>query len=104
MPGRHNYRMPLYSLAKSLVPELVRILAVELASSGHRVTGIVFDVIEAGMNQRLSASAKIAHANRSPSGRLPSGDDAAAQVEWILSSPGWLASGATVTLSGGALP
>jgi NAD(P)-dependent dehydrogenase (short-subunit alcohol dehydrogenase family)/acyl dehydratase len=104
MPGRHNYRMPLYSLAKSIVPELVRILAVELASSGHRVTGVVFDVIEAGMNQRLSASAKIAHANRSPSGRLPSGDDAAAQLEWILSSPGWLASGATVTLSGGALP
>jgi NAD(P)-dependent dehydrogenase (short-subunit alcohol dehydrogenase family) len=104
MPGRHNYRMPLYSLAKSLVPELVRILAVELAPSAHRATGIVFDVIEAGMNQRLSAATRIAHTNRSPSGRLPSGDDAAAQVEWILSSPGWLASGATVTLSGGALP
>jgi 3-hydroxybutyryl-CoA dehydratase len=103
-PGRHNYRMPLYTLAKALVPELVKILALELAISGHRVTGVVFDVIEAGMNQRLSAAAKVAHADRSPAGKLPSADDAVAQLEWILASPGWLASGATITLSGGALP
>lgn len=104
MPGRHNYRMPLYTLSKSLVPELVRILAVELAATSHRAMGVVFDVIETGMNQRLSASARIAHANRAPSGQLPSADDAAAQLEWMLAGPGWLASGATVTLSGGALP
>jgi 3-hydroxybutyryl-CoA dehydratase len=103
-PGRHNYRMPLYSLAKALVPELVRILAVELAASGHRITGVVFDVIETGMNQRLSAAAKVAHADRSPMGKLPTADEAAAQIEWILANPGWLASGATITLSGGALP
>ena len=103
-PGRHNYRMPLYTLAKTLVPELVRILAVELGASGHRVTGVVFDVIETGMNQRLSAAAKVAHADRSPAGKLPSADEAATQLEWILAAPGWLASGATVTLSGGALP
>jgi acyl dehydratase/NAD(P)-dependent dehydrogenase (short-subunit alcohol dehydrogenase family) len=103
-PGRHNYRMPLYSLAKALVPELVRILALELAASGHRITGVVFDVIETGMNERLSAAAKVAHADRSPVGKLPSADDAAAQLEWILANPGWLASGATVALSGGALP
>jgi NAD(P)-dependent dehydrogenase (short-subunit alcohol dehydrogenase family) len=104
LPGRHNYRMPLYTLAKALVPEVVRILALELAASGRRVTGVVFDVIEAGMNQRLGAAAKIAHADRSPAGKLPSGDEAAAQLEWILANPGWLASGATITLSGGALP
>jgi len=104
LPGRHNYRMPLYTLAKALVPELVRILALELAASGHRITGVVFDVIEAGMNQRLSAAAKVAHADRSPAGKLPSADEAAAQIEWILANPGWLASGATITLSGGALP
>jgi 3-hydroxybutyryl-CoA dehydratase len=104
LPGRHNYRMPLYSLAKALVPELVRILALELAASGHRITGVVFDVIETGMNERLSAAAKVAHADRSPVGELPSADDAAAQVEWVLANPGWLASGATITLSGGALP
>jgi len=104
LPGRHNYRMPLYTLAKALVPEVVRILALELAASGHRITGVVFDVIEAGMNQRLSAATKVAHADRSPAGKLPSADDAAAQLEWILTNPGWLASGATITLSGGALP
>ena len=104
LPGRHNYRMPLYTLAKALVPDLVRILALELAASGHRVTGVVFDVVEAGMNQRLSAAARVAHADRSPAGKLPSADEAAAQLEWILASPGWLASGATITLSGGALP
>jgi NAD(P)-dependent dehydrogenase (short-subunit alcohol dehydrogenase family) len=104
LPGRHNYRMPLYTLAKTLVPELVRILALELAASGHRITGVVFDVIEAGMNLRLSAAAKVAHADRSPAGKLPSADDAAAQLEWVLANPGWLASGATITLSGGALP
>jgi 3-hydroxybutyryl-CoA dehydratase len=103
-PGRHNYRMPLYSLAKSLIPALVKILALELASSGHRVTGLIFDVVEAGMNQRLSAAARVAHADRSPTGRLPTADDAAEQLAWVLASPGWLASGATITLSGGALP
>lgn len=104
LPGRHNYRMPLYSLAKCLVPELARVLAIELAGTQQRATAVVFDVIEAGMNQRLSASAKIAHANRAPSGRLPTASDAAAQIEWVLSNPGWLASGSTITLSGGALP
>ena len=32
-PGRHNYRMPLYTLSKSLVPTLCRVLATELAAS-----------------------------------------------------------------------
>jgi hypothetical protein len=56
------------------------------------------------MNQRLSAAAKVTHADRSPAGKLPSADDAAAQLEWILANRGSLASGATITLSGGALP
>src|SRR4030095_1540545 len=104
LPGRHNYRMPLYTLAKALVPELVRILALELAGSGHRITGVVFDVIEAGINAPPGAAAKVPHADRSPAGKLPSADDAAAHLEWVLANPGWLASGATITLSGGALP
>jgi len=56
------------------------------------------------MNQRLSAAAKVAHVNRSPVERQPSADEAAGQLEWILGSPGWLASGATITLSARALP
>ncbi len=104
LPGRHNYRSPLYSLAKTLVPELARILALELGAGGRRVLALVFDVIEAGMNQRLSKTARMAHASRSPTGQLPSGAEAAAQIGWVLSNRSSLLSGATITLSGGAMP
>lgn len=103
-PGRHNYRMPLYSLAKSLVPDLTRILALELAPSTRRCAAIVFDVVEAGMNARISAGARIAHADRSPFGRLATAAEAAAQVAWVLDNAGFLASGATLTLTGAAAP
>jgi acyl dehydratase/NAD(P)-dependent dehydrogenase (short-subunit alcohol dehydrogenase family) len=103
-PGRHNYRMPLYTLGKALVPDLARILAVELGGSGRRCAAVVFDVVEAGMNQRLSRGARVAHADRSPSGRLPSAAEAADQLAWVLENRSSLLSGATLTLSGGALP
>ena len=104
MPGRHGYRAPLYTLGKALVPELARILAVELAPSRTRCVAVVFDVIDAGMNANLGARARLAHVDRSPVGRIPSGAEAAAQVGWLLENPNFLLSGATITLSGGALP
>lgn len=103
-PGRHNYRMPLYSLAKAMIPELGRILATELAASGKRCVSITFDVIDGGMNKRLSPSARLAHADRSPSGVLPSTDEAAAQIEWVLDNASVLVSGATLALTGAAAP
>ena len=103
-PGRHNYRMPLYSLSKALIPELSRILATELASSNKRCAAITYDVIDGGMNQRLSPSARLAHADRAPSGMLPSTDDAAAQIEWVLNNASFLVSGATFALTGSAAP
>ena len=103
-PGRHNYRLPLYSLGKSLVPTLARILAVELAASGHRVVAVVFDVIAGGMNSTLSPAIQQAHADRTPYGRLPNPDEAAEQVAWVLENRSRLVSGATLVLSGGALP
>jgi len=103
-PGRHGYRAPLYSLGKTLMPELARVLAVELGSVQMRCVAVVFDVIEAGMNAHLTSRARLAHVDRSPVGRLPSGADAASQIEWILSNRSFLLSGATVTLTGGALP
>lgn len=103
-PGRHNYRMPLYSLSKTLVPELGRILATELAASNKRCASITYDVIDGGMNKRLSPSARVAHADRSPSGVLPSMDEAAAQIEWVLDNASFLVSGATLTLTGAAAP
>lgn len=103
-PGRHNYRMPLYSLAKALIPTLCGILAVELGASGQRCAAAIFDVIDAGMNKAMSARARLAHEDRSPVGRLASADDAAAQLEWMIANRSFLLSGATITLSGGSLP
>jgi NAD(P)-dependent dehydrogenase (short-subunit alcohol dehydrogenase family) len=103
-PGRHNYRSPLYTLGKSLIPPLTRILAVELGPSGRRCASVVFDAIEAGMNKGMSAQAKVAHESRSPVGMLPTADEAASQLLWVLSNSSFLVSGTTVTLSGGAIP
>jgi acyl dehydratase/NAD(P)-dependent dehydrogenase (short-subunit alcohol dehydrogenase family) len=102
--GRHNYRGPLYSLGKSLIPPLCRILAVELGATGHRCVGVVFDVVDAGMNERMNATTRVAHQDRAPSGRIPTAQDAADQLAWVIDNTSFLMSGATVTLSGGALP
>ena len=103
-PGRHAYRMPLYTLGKSLLPTLTRALAIELAGSGKRCITASFDVIDGGMNSRISATGRRGHADRVPSGMLPSVDDAARQLMWVLDNRSTLVSGATLTLSGGALP
>jgi acyl dehydratase/NAD(P)-dependent dehydrogenase (short-subunit alcohol dehydrogenase family) len=103
-PGRHNYRMPLYTLAKSIIPALCRILAVELGVSGQRCAAAIFDVVDAGMNKGMSARTRVAHEDRSPVGRLASAEEAAAQLDWMIANRSFLLSGATLTLSGGALP
>lgn len=103
-PGRHNYRMPLYTLAKALIPVLCRILAVELGASGQRCAAVTFDVIDSGMNKAMSPQARLAHADRAPTGALPGAADAAEQLVWMLSNRSFLLSGATIALSGGALP
>lgn len=103
-PGRHNWRSPLYSLSKSLVPTLVKVLAVELGALNQRCQGIVFDVIDGGMNGAMREAVRLAHADRSPHGVLASSDDAAGQVEWVLDNASHLVSGAVISLSGGALP
>jgi NAD(P)-dependent dehydrogenase (short-subunit alcohol dehydrogenase family) len=103
-PGRHLYRTPLYTLSKSLIPTLTQILAVELADSTRRCVAVTFDVIEAGMNKRLTPAIRAMHADRAPSGQLPGADDAAAQIEWVLANRSFMASGATIDLSGAAIP
>ncbi len=102
--GRHNFRMPLYSLGKSMIPTLTHALAVELGAHGQRCIGISYDVIDAGMNQRMTRSSRAAHAGRTPSGVLPTAVDAAAQVAWVLGNRSNLLSGAMLSLTGGALP
>jgi acyl dehydratase/NAD(P)-dependent dehydrogenase (short-subunit alcohol dehydrogenase family) len=103
-PGRHLYRMPLYTLAKSLVPTLARVLAVELAGNSQRCIAVTFDVIDAGMNKQLTPAIRAMHADRAPSGELPSAEHAAEQIAWVLGNRSFLASGATIDLSGAAIP
>jgi acyl dehydratase/NAD(P)-dependent dehydrogenase (short-subunit alcohol dehydrogenase family) len=103
-PGAHGYRSPLYSAAKSTIPSLARTLAFELAPKRMRCVAVVFDIVRGGMNAGMSDATALAHADRTPSGELPSADDVAAQIEWVLGNQSALVSGATITLSGGALP
>lgn len=103
-PGRHNWRMPLYSLAKSLVPTLVGILATELGAKQLRCVGLVLDVIDGGMNAGMRDAVKLAHSDRSPSGVLPGPSDVAGEIDWVLSNSSMLVSGAVLNLSGGAAP
>jgi 3-hydroxybutyryl-CoA dehydratase len=103
-PGRHGYRAPLYTLGKGLIPELTRILSMELAPARMRCAAVVFDVVETGMNAHLAPRARLAHVDRSPMGRLPDAAEAAGQLEWLLANKSFLMSGATITLTGGALP
>ena len=102
--GRHNYRNPLYSLGKTLIPALVRILAVELGTNERRCIGVEFDVLDGGMNAGLKPGLKLSHANRSPRGLLATLEDAAGQIEWILANRSSLASGAVIRLTSGSMP
>ena len=103
--GRHNWRMPLYSLSKALIPTLVEVLALELGARNLRCLGVVYDVLEgAGMNAGMRDAIKLAHADRSPFGMLATPEEAACQVAWVLDNSSHLVSGAVISLSGGALP
>ena len=103
-PGRHNYRMPLYTLSKALVGMLSRVLSVELADTTHRCIAVRFDVLDGGMNKQLSPAIRAMHADRAPSGRLPTMDEAAEQIAWVLDNRSFLISGSTIDLTGSAIP
>ena len=103
-PRRHNFRMPLYSLSKSMIPSLTNILAMELAPHNRRCVSVVFDVIDGGMNKDLNEAGRISHGDRSPTGEIATPEAAAAQIKWLLENQSHLISGASVSLSGGAMP
>ncbi|MBF0295854.1 MAG: SDR family oxidoreductase [Magnetococcales bacterium] len=104
-PGWHHYRMPLYSLAKSLIPTLTRILALELGAGGRKCMSLILDIIEGpGMNAGIHPAILRKHADRSPFGRLITPGEAAAQIRWLLDNPSLFTSGAVLNLSGGMVP
>jgi len=104
-PGKHAWRNPLYSLSKSLIPTLTEILALELGVTCQmRAVGVVFDIIKGGMNRNISPAIEQAHADRTIAGNLPTMGEVATQIEWVLNNRSGLASGATLRLTGGALP
>lgn len=102
--GRHAFKAPLYSLAKSAVPALARILAYELAPQNRRCIAVKFDMLEGGMNKSLDARARIAAADRLPSGVIPTLAEAASQIRWVLENGDMLVNGAEIDLSGSAMP
>jgi len=103
-PGRHAYRTPLYSIAKSMIPVITRILAMELAAKNMRCVGLKFDVIDGGMNDGISDAARVSNADRMPSGQLATPDEVAGHIKWIMENESMLASGAMIDLSGGSIP
>ena len=103
-PGRHAWSYPFYSLSKSLIPTLVKILALELGSSEHKAIGISFDMLDGGMNSTITKAARIAAMDRSPTGNLPTTEEAARDLKWVLDNGGSLLSGAMIELSGGTIP
>jgi len=103
-PGRHAWSYPFYSLSKSLIPILVKILALELGASQHKVVGVTFDMLDGGMNSTISKAAKISAMDRSPEGIVPTMDQAAKNISWVLNNNSSLVSGAIIELSGGNIP
>ncbi len=103
-PGRHYFRMPLYSVGKSMIPGLVDVLSLELGVKERRCLGVVFDMLDGGMNKGCSTVTRQVNADRNPWGELGTVDDAAEQIIWLLNNQSHLINGAILTLSGGSIP
>lgn len=103
-PGRHMWRMPLYSLSKSLLPTMSEILTFELAAQEIRCINVVFDILDGGMNKNLNPVLRQMHADRTPAGKLPTLREGAEQIIWVLGNRSMMTSGATINLTGSAIP
>ncbi len=103
-PGRHKWSMPLYSLSKSLVPNLTKILALELSRSNRKIIGVTYEMLDGGMNSNLSNIHKRINSDRMLRGELTSMKEASLQVKWILENPSYLISGSVIDCRGAAIP
>ena len=95
---------PLYSLSKTLVPNLTKILALELSRHKRKIVGVTFEMLDGGMNSNLSLISKQINSDRMLSGQLASMEDAANQIKWIINNPSLLISGSVIDCTGGAIP
>ena len=102
--GRHNWKSPMYSLSKSLIPNLTKILALELARHNKRVIGLTYELLDGGMNNNLSKISNQINADRMLTGELTSMGEAAKQVKWIIDNSSSLISGSLIDCTGGAIP
>ena len=102
--GRHSWSMPLYSLSKSLVPNLTKILALELSRHKKKIIGVTFEMLNGGMNSNLSDISKQINEDRMLNGELASMEEAAQQIKWIIDNPSLLISGSLIDCTGGAIP
>jgi len=100
----HNFRSTLYSLAKSLIPSLAKILATELAESGRRCTGLTYDVIKTGMKADLAPRTRLARIDRGPFGALATAEEAATKITSVIENQSLPISGAAIDLTGAVLP
>lgn len=96
--GSHSWRKPGYSLSKSLVPNLVNILATELAATYHCAIGVEFDLVNGGMNSTLSERQIASAANKKINGKITEAEEVASHVKWILDNDNTLLSGSIMQL------
>ena len=102
--GRHQWSMPLYSLSKSLIPNLTKILSLELSRFDKKIIGISYDMLDGGMNSKISKLSKQINSDRMLNGRLATMDEASMQIKWILDNPNSLISGSLIDCTGGSIP
>jgi len=103
-PGRHSFKSPLYSLSKSLIPSLTKILSLELGAQGYRCISLIYDFLDGGMNKTVGKLLKEGHAQRSPFGRVGTMEDAAQQISWVINNKNHLINGAIIDVTGGVVP
>ena len=103
-PGRHAWRHPLYSISKSMIPTLVKVLANELAYYDRRSIGVKFDVLDGGMSGKISRRKRVVQEDRLPFGTIPTMEEAADQIMWVLDNQQNLITGATIELASAAIP
>ena len=102
-PGRHNYRMRLYT-SPSRSSHWCAAFSLSSWRDGPRLRGRRLRCGRCGDEQREECSNSAGPRGPGSSGRLPAAEDVADQLAWVIEYRSFLLSGATLTLTGGALP